>query len=286
MRIADGRRHVDDADLAHACRRIVGRYDLGVDFRQVAHPQYRIVVEVRLLDGAALHRELLEQRRGKAVHHRAFQLRMDVIRLDHQARIDGDPVIVDLDLAGRLVDRHLGDARGRACRGSRRRRCPCRDPCRFCLKSDISATALITALRARLVLGQFQPDRQRILAGGIRDLVEEGLGRELVVARADAAPGMHAHAADFAHILGLYVRDRVERLIEAARADVVLAAGRLEARRRGDRIDVLRHQPVIPAGEVALGVEAGLHARDTSSAADAPRRCRPRGSGSASPASW
>ena len=70
---------------------------------------------------------------------------------------------------------------------------------------------------------------------------------------------MHAHAAILAHILGRDVRDGVEGLIEAARADVVLAAGRLEARRRCDRIDVLRHETMMPADEIALGVEAGLH---------------------------
>ena len=35
----------------------------------------------------------------------------DVARLHHDARVDRGPEIVDLDLAGRLIDRDLGDAR-------------------------------------------------------------------------------------------------------------------------------------------------------------------------------
>jgi hypothetical protein len=36
---------------------LFGGYDLGVDFRHVAHAQHLVVVEVGLLDGAALDRQ-------------------------------------------------------------------------------------------------------------------------------------------------------------------------------------------------------------------------------------
>ena len=92
-----------------------------------------------------------------------------------------------------------------------------------------------------------------------RHLVQEGLADELVVARADAAPGMHAHAALLADRVGLEVRDVVEVLAHPDPADVVAALGRREARRRRHRVDVLGDDPVMPAHQVLLVVEARLH---------------------------
>ena len=111
---------------------------------------------------------------------------------------------------------------------------------------------------ARLVFRQLKPYRERILPSRLCYFVEESFGRKLVVAGADAAPGMHAHAAILPHIFGKRVRNCVERLIEAACADIVLAAGRLETWRSRDCIDVLRHQAMMPADNIALGVETCL----------------------------
>ena len=102
-------------------------------------------------------------------------------------------------------------------------------------------------LRARMVLGELEPEGERIDAPRRRDLVEEGLADELVVARADAAPGVHAHAALLADRVGLEVRDLVEVLAHPDPADVVAAAGRREPRRRRHRVDVLGDDPVMPA---------------------------------------
>ena len=94
-------------------------------------------------------------------------------------------------------------------------------------------------LSPRLVFRQFEPHGERVLARRVGNLIDERFGCEFVVARADTAPGVNAHAAGFAHVLGPHIADAVERLIEAARADVVLATRRLEAWGRRDRIDVL-----------------------------------------------
>jgi hypothetical protein len=98
----------------------------------------------------------------------------------------------------------------------------------------------------------------RILAGRLRHLVEEGLGRKLVVAGTDAAPCVHAHAALLANIFGKGIRNCIEGLIEAPRANIVLAAGRLETWRSRHRIHVLRNQAMMPAHDVALRIEARL----------------------------
>jgi hypothetical protein len=70
------------------------------------------VIAVVLLDHAAVpDRDLLAQHVPKRVDDRAFGLRRDVARLHRYAGVDRGPEIVDLDLAARAVDRHLGDAR-------------------------------------------------------------------------------------------------------------------------------------------------------------------------------
>src|SRR5262249_25947509 len=156
--------------------------------------------------------------------------RVRVLRLHHDAGVAGDPVVVHLDLAGLAIERDLGDAGAE----------------RLVVLRESDAEGAILAprllpvrhlghrldhrLSARMVPGQLETNRERILAGGMRDLIEEALGDELVVARADAAPGVHAHAALLAHRLGEHVRYAV-LLLEAAPADDVLASGRLEARR-------------------------------------------------------
>ncbi len=133
-------------------------------------------------------------------------------------------------------------------------------------------------LRARVVLGELETVGERIDAPRLRDLVQERLAHELVVARADAAPGVHAHAALLADRIGLQVRDLVELLAHPDPADVVAAAGRRKARRSRHRVDVLGDDPVMPARPVRSCRRDRPSSRDASSAAAAPRRCRPRGS--------
>ncbi len=90
------------------------------------------------------------------------------------------------------------------------------------------------------------------------DLVEEALGRERVVAVADAAPGREPGAAGLDHVLGELVRDRILRDRRALHHDPVdrrrLAAG------HGGRIghDRFRHDAVMPGDHLAAGIEAGL----------------------------
>ncbi len=138
---------------------------------------------------------------------------------------------MDLDLAGLLIERDLGHTRRqRVMIVGERNAHPAAGP--FLAEVGHLGHCLEHGVGARLVLGQLEPQRQRILARSRRDFVKEGFGGELIVAGADATPWLHAHAADFARVIGQDVGNGIERLVEAARADIVLAAGGLEARRR------------------------------------------------------
>ena len=98
---------------------------------------------------------------------------------------------------------------------------------RLRFQSAISATALITAWARGWSLVSSSRMASGSLPVACATSSRNDSADELVVARADAAPGMHAHAAMLAHRFGLHVRDAVERLLEAAPADEVLAAGGL-----------------------------------------------------------
>ena len=63
--------------------------------------------------------------------------------------------------------------------------------------------------------------------------------------------------AGFVRAVQAHLRNTTTQ-IQSARADIVFAAGRLEARRRCHRVNVFRHQTVVPADDVALGIETGL----------------------------
>jgi hypothetical protein len=56
------------------------------------------VLEVVLLHAAVLQRALAEQRRRQAVHERALDLRLDLLRIDGVARIGGRDDAVHLQL--------------------------------------------------------------------------------------------------------------------------------------------------------------------------------------------
>ena len=65
------------------------------------HAQYAIGVEVLLLDAAVLHRAFAVERRGQTVGERAFDLRLDLLRIDRMAGIRRRDDAMDLERAAR-----------------------------------------------------------------------------------------------------------------------------------------------------------------------------------------
>ena len=91
-------------------------------------------------------------------------------------------------------------------------------------------------LHARHALGEFEPERDRVLAEILGDLVEKALDRERVVAVADAAPRRQPRAAVLDHMLGELVGDRILRDRRALHDDAVLSRARIAGRIGHDRI--------------------------------------------------
>src|SRR6266704_943281 len=109
-RVQHRRRRDADRRLADAAPdRAAGRQEHGFHFRHLRDAHRVVLVEVRLLDAAVLHRALLEKERREAVHERARDLALDLRRVDGVARVGrgDDAVYLDLvavlnrDLAGR-----------------------------------------------------------------------------------------------------------------------------------------------------------------------------------------
>ena len=131
-----------------------------------------IVAEVRLLHRAVLDGELLRQRAAQPVDYRAFDLRQRILGLDDEARIGRDPIVVDLDLAGRAIDGNLRDP------GRERvvivRKCepePAARPLAFPVCH--LGHRLDHRARTRMIFGKLEPHRERIDTAHGRDLVNE-----------------------------------------------------------------------------------------------------------------
>src|SRR5438876_9691168 len=102
-------RRCRDADrrLADAAPdRASGRHQDGFHFRHLRDAHRVVLVEVRLLDAAVLHRTLLEKERREAVDERARHLALDLRRVHRVARVGRGDDAVYLDLVA-VLDRDL-----------------------------------------------------------------------------------------------------------------------------------------------------------------------------------
>src|SRR5512144_195492 len=187
-RVRERRRERRDAGLADAGRLFRRRHDVHVDPRHLRDPQHGVIVEVRLLDGAVLQRDAAVERGGERVADAAFHLRAHVVGIDRDAAFDGADDAIDAELLA--AHRHLDDL--------------CDDGIeRF---DDRDAAAALFAglagrerfspsglLRREIECGEMArvrcqeraPERDGVLAGRLRELVDERFGAVSVVRRAD-----------------------------------------------------------------------------------------------------
>src|SRR5437867_6450514 len=106
-RVQYRRRRDADRRLADAApHRSAGRHEDRFHFRHLRDAHRVVLVEVRLLDAAVLHRALLAKERRQAVHERTRDLAFDLRRVDGIARIGGRDDAVHLDLVA-VLDRDL-----------------------------------------------------------------------------------------------------------------------------------------------------------------------------------
>ena len=106
-RVGNGRCHTQHPNFSHARGRGTGGNNLGVNLGHVAHAQHRVIMEVGLNHGTVLHVEFFDKCQRQAKHCRTLKLGQHVVGLNHQARVNRNPVVVNLDLSGAAVQRHL-----------------------------------------------------------------------------------------------------------------------------------------------------------------------------------
>src|SRR5258705_12491771 len=98
-RVQHRRRRDADRRLADAAPdRAAGRQEDGFHFRHLRDAHRVVLVEVRLLDAAVLHRALLEEQRRQPVDERPRDLALDLRRVYRVARVGGGDDAVHLDL--------------------------------------------------------------------------------------------------------------------------------------------------------------------------------------------
>src|SRR6195256_6293901 len=102
-RIQHRRRRDADRRLADAAPdRAAGRHQDGFHFRHLRDAHRVVLVEIRLLDAAVLHRALLEKERRQSVDERTRDLALDLRRVHGVARVGGGDDAVHLDLVAVL----------------------------------------------------------------------------------------------------------------------------------------------------------------------------------------
>src|SRR5262249_1694565 len=110
---------------------------------------------------------------------------------------------------------------------------------------------------ARRVPEQLEPERHRIDPALHRDLVDEGLGRELVGGEPDGAPRGGARSSSLVQLLVQLMRHVVAGKIGAVHQDAVLAAAALVAHGVEERRYAVTSETMVPGDEPARRVEAG-----------------------------
>src|SRR5712691_10499033 len=106
-RVQHRRRRDADRRLAYAAPDgSTGRHQDGFHFRHLRDTHRVVLVEVRLLDAAVLHRALLEEKRRQAVDEGTRDLALDLRRIHRVARVGGGDDAMHLDLVA-VLDRDL-----------------------------------------------------------------------------------------------------------------------------------------------------------------------------------
>ena len=150
-----------------------------LDLGRVAEPRHAVLGELRVEDLAVLEVDRLGHRPAEPHDHRAFDLVLEVVRVDDGAAFEGTDGADDLHAAARSVDGHLG-AGGDVAAFLR----PGRDadpPVRAGLPSPSECLGRGLEHRAEpLVLEVLQPEFQRVDVHGVGQFVHVRLAGEVV----------------------------------------------------------------------------------------------------------
>ena len=190
---------VGHGGLNHGCTGLadaapfLARRGRDVDFGlgRVLEAHDRIGIEVALLDPAVLHRDLAEQRGRKPVDHAAFELCLDPARVDDDTAVARDHDALDFHLA--VNHRNLGNHADHEIIAFVNS-----DATAFAFRHRLAPVALFDQhvehpLEVGAVGQQFAPERDRVLAGRVRHLVDEALHEEHVLGVARRAPWAERH---------------------------------------------------------------------------------------------
>jgi hypothetical protein len=202
------------AHLAESAGGFAALHGVHLDGRRLVDAQHAVVVEVALLDGAALQRDLAEQRRAQPEQQAALDLRLDGTRVHRDATVQRDHRAPQAHLALR---RHLdldhgahtaaeGVAHGHAAPDARGQRA--------LAPADFFSRQVEHGERARVLLQQRAPVGHRVFLRAVRQLVDEAFHHEQVVRGPHAAPPAHVQPRGHvvAHPLDLQVRQVVAGL--------------------------------------------------------------------------
>src|ERR1041384_5513234 len=203
------RRGDADRRLADAAPdRSAGRHQDGLHFRHLRDAHRVVLVEVRLLDAPVLHRALLEESSGEAIHERARHLALDLRRVDRVARVGGGDDAVYLDLVD-VLDRDLAGGRDEAVEAVQVRKAAIDAAGRGFAPADPLRDGIQHAEVPRVLRHELAPEFERVLARGFRELVHKALNENGVLVDVHSAPETGRHVRIAHRVVDQQIRHRV-----------------------------------------------------------------------------
>src|SRR2546430_14283042 len=164
-----GRGDADRRLADSAPDRASGRHQDGLHLRHLRDAHRVVLVEVRLLDAAVLHRALLEKERRQAVHERARDLALDLRRVHRVARVGRGDDAGYLDLVA-VLDRDLAGRGDEAAEAMQMRKAAIDTAGRGLAPADPLGHRVQHAQVPRVLRHELAAEFERVLARGFREL--------------------------------------------------------------------------------------------------------------------
>src|SRR5215475_9485666 len=218
-RVRHGGGDSGSAGLADSAGRIRARNDIRFNQRHLIHAKRFVIVEVGLLDSAAIDRDFSSQRSAQAIHDSALDLLYHDVGIYDVPAIDSANDAMHPDLS--FIDRDLGDLRIEAAEiiddgntaipSGRKRLAPAR-----LLRSQLEHTQHTRSLREQLAA-----ELDRILLRSNGQFVQKAFGEERIVRIADRPPVADRNPDSRGMVFHQNVRDGITNLSDSFHAGPV-----------------------------------------------------------------
>src|SRR3984885_2481988 len=223
---------------------------MDLDRGRFVDPHHPVIVEVALLTPAFGDRDLVIEGSRTPEDEAALDLRLDAVGVDGRAAIDRRRDAPDRDLAV-VIDLRLHDRRGKRAEHALAGHPVSNSRGKRASPARLFRRKIETGEKPRLFFEMGSPEGDRILPRGMRQLVDETLDDEDIVAGSPASPKAGRHGRRFGmDVFDVKVRrgvGKTDRAVDRVPVYPVLEGGRRPARqyRRASDLVTPRRDPAV-----------------------------------------